>query len=182
MCRQYEPSILMQQMLISGEDHRFFSHGGFDLIAILRACRNRFFYGKKEGASTIEMQLIRVLTGRYERTITRKIKEIALSTLLTQVVPKKTISALYLSVGYFGWRMNGLEQACKRLGLDPQNVNPSDTAKLIARLKYPQPRNLVQNREMQIKRRAEHIFALHVEHRFGRIYFGLTEKVHHAAV
>ncbi len=31
------PSVLAQQLLISGEDHRFFSHGGIDHIAVCRA-------------------------------------------------------------------------------------------------------------------------------------------------
>ena len=30
-------SVLMQQLLISGEDHRFFGHGGIDLVAVCRA-------------------------------------------------------------------------------------------------------------------------------------------------
>ena len=43
----------------------------------------------------------------------------ALAILVTRHVPKAELPALYLSVGYYGWRMNGLAQACRRLGIDP---------------------------------------------------------------
>ena len=73
----------LSKLLISGEDHRFFYHLGFDIIAIARAVRNRLLYGRIEGASTIEQQLVRVLTNEYQRTFSRKIKEILLATYPT---------------------------------------------------------------------------------------------------
>ena len=68
----------LSKLLISGEDHRFFYHIGFDFIAIARAIKNRVLYNKVEGASTIEQQLVRVLTNDYQRTFSRKIREIFL--------------------------------------------------------------------------------------------------------
>ena len=63
------------------------------------------------GASTINQQLVRVLTNRYERTFKRKVKEILLASLVARAIPKTDIPGIYLSVAYFGWRMNGLVQA-----------------------------------------------------------------------
>ncbi|WP_185279267.1 biosynthetic peptidoglycan transglycosylase, partial [Elizabethkingia anophelis] len=95
--------------LIIGEDRRYYQHKGFDVIAIIRAIRNRIFYNKKEGASTIEQQLVRVLTNQYCRTLKRKIKEIILATKLKKMLSKKEIALLYLRLAYFGTDKIGLE-------------------------------------------------------------------------
>lgn len=64
--------------LIIAEDHRFGLHPGVDLISLFRALYKTFFLGNREGGSTIAMQLVRVLTGRYERTIFRKFQKLSL--------------------------------------------------------------------------------------------------------
>ena len=51
--------------LVIGEDHRYYKHPGFDIIGICRAIYKNVFLGKREGASTIEQQLVRVLTEDY---------------------------------------------------------------------------------------------------------------------
>src|SRR5262245_48824952 len=60
------PPALAQQLLISGEDHRFFRHRGIDPIAICRSIWRGVVLGRREGASTIEMQVVRVVSGRFE--------------------------------------------------------------------------------------------------------------------
>ena len=62
----------LSKLLISGEDHRFYYHLGFDTIAICRALRNRLIYNRIEGASTIEQQLVRVLMNDFEKTYKRR--------------------------------------------------------------------------------------------------------------
>ncbi|OFZ98689.1 MAG: hypothetical protein A3H35_08040 [Betaproteobacteria bacterium RIFCSPLOWO2_02_FULL_62_17] len=173
------PSILAQQLLISGEDHRFFSHGGIDLVAIGRAVWRRVVFRRCEGASTIEMQVVRVVSGRYERTFRRKVKEMALATLVTRVIPKEALPAIYLRLGYFGWRMNSFGTACRRIG---NPVTPIDTARLVARLKYPQPRDVSAQRRAQIDMRARHLLLLHARHCNDHTYLGLFTKPAHASV
>ena len=51
--------------LIVAEDHRYKYHVGFDLIAIFRSILKYILYNKKEGASTIEQQLVIVVTCDY---------------------------------------------------------------------------------------------------------------------
>ncbi len=161
------PSKLAQQLLISGEDHRFFGHGGIDLIAICRAIWRGIVLRQPEGASTIEMQVVRVASGRFERTLRRKLREMALATLVTRAIPKEALPAVYLRIGYYGWRMNGFESACRRLGLIPEALTPVQTARLVARLKYPQPRTARPERWAQISARAQHLLRLHSQHERG---------------
>src|SRR5262249_51401302 len=56
-------------MLIRLEDKRFYSHGGVDVAAILRAAwlllRHRHIVS---GASTLTMQVVRLLQGEHERS------------------------------------------------------------------------------------------------------------------
>lgn len=165
VCRpELAPSIVMQRLLVSGEDHRHGRHLGFDPIAIGRALWRRFSRGTHEGASTIEQQIVRVVTNRYERSITRKIREILLAILVANRYPKHILPAVYLAIGYYGWRMNGFDQACRRLGLSPHWATLHDSARLVARLKYPQPRRDFARRMSQIDRRAKHICALYQRH------------------
>jgi transglycosylase len=161
---EFGPSLLMQQLLISGEDHRHGRHYGFDPISIGRAVWRRFSRGSREGGSTIEQQIVRVVTNRYERTILRKIREILLAVLVAEKYPKHILPAVYLTIGYYGWRMNGLDQACRRLGLSPHCTTLRDCAQLVARLKYPEPGINCTRRASQISRRAIHLCALYRRH------------------
>lgn len=158
------PPLIAQRLLVSGEDHRHAHHSGFDVIAIGRAVWRRISRGVREGASTIEQQTVRVITGRYERTVTRKIREILLAILVTGRYPKYRLPAAYLCIGYFGWRMNGYRQACRRLGLSPNSISFEEASKLVARLKYPQPRDASPRRMFEIHRRARHLQSLYARH------------------
>lgn len=165
----------LHMLLISGEDHRFFIHGGFDVIAIARALWKFVRYGRREGASTIEQQILRVLTGKYEKTIGRKLKEILLATLITDVVPKHQLPGLYLDIAYFGWRMNGIVEACSMLGVEPEHIPLSISAELVARLKYPQPHIPPIHRLYQIRMRRDHLLNLYNKHSAKNVYRGLMQ-------
>lgn len=164
----------LSKILISGEDHRFHYHIGFDFIAIIRAARNRIFYKKIEGASTIEQQLVRVLTNDFERTFKRKIQEILLSTTVSSIIPKSAIPKIYLNVAYYGTGMNGLNQTFSKLGIvDRQTMPIEQAAEIISRIKYPQPRNSNENRLRQIEIRKQHLIKLYNSHsnrKYFRIY------------
>jgi len=156
--------IILQEMLISGEDHRFFSHPGYDVRAILRAIY-RTLIGYPEGGSTIAQQLARVATGRFERSFRRKAREIRLAVRITREFPRLRIPSFYLLVAYYGWRMNGLHQAYHRLRYIPESLSAYQAAGLIARLKYPEPSCASPRRVELITRRTKHIVDLHRSHR-----------------
>ena len=98
--------------------------------------------------------------GRYEKTWQRKLIEIILAVRLSQHVSKNRLPILYLWVAYYGWRMNNFEQACSRLGIDPRSVGAFEAAKLVARLKYPEPKDFDIERLKKIHRRAIHLVKL----------------------
>lgn len=164
----------LSKLLISGEDHRFYYHIGFDFIAIIRAIRNRILYKKIEGASTIEQQLVRVLTNDYDRTFKRKIQEILLSTTVSSIIQKSAIPKIYLNVAYYGTEMNGLKQTFLKLGIiDKEIIQVEQAAEIVSRIKYPQPNNPNEIRLKQIEVRKQHLiklYKIHITRKYFRIY------------
>ena len=159
------PNRAMCRLLVLGEDHRIGWHPGVDPLALCRAAWRRWVLGRREGGSTVAMQLTRVLTGRLERTLRRKVQEIGLAMLVTRYVPLGELPALYLSVAYYGWRMNGFGDACRRLNIDPGRCTLGESAMVVARLKYPQPKVCSARRWDQIGRRADYLIGRLVESR-----------------
>lgn len=154
------PTPQMCKFLIIGEDHRFYFHPGVDLLALFRAIWKTVFCRSRQGGSTIAMQLVRTITGRYEKTWRRKLREIILAVGLTRYVPKGRLPVLYLWIAYYGSGMNNFKQACSRLQIDPRSVGAFEAAKLVARLKYPEPRKCDAERSRKIYRRGLHLLAL----------------------
>jgi membrane peptidoglycan carboxypeptidase len=143
--------------LVVAEDRRFFQHGGVDFRALCRAFWKNISLQAREGGSTIEQQLVRQLTGMRDRSIGRKVKEILLASLVDTVMPKFDIPGVYLSVAYFGWQMNGLQQTCARLGVELPNLTQRQCAAIVSRLKYPEPKDASPGRTSQIAQRTNYI-------------------------
>jgi membrane carboxypeptidase/penicillin-binding protein PbpC len=154
------PTPEMCTLLIAGEDRRFYYHPGVDPIALCRAVWKTVFCGSRQGASTIAMQLVRTITGRYEKTWQRKLLEIILSVGLTHYLSRDRLPILYLWIAYYGSGMNNFKQACSRLGIDPRSASALEAAKLVARLKYPEPQKCGAERARKICCRGLHLLTL----------------------
>lgn len=153
------PTPYMSRLLIAAEDHRFSSHPGVDSIALCRAFW-KCLQGHPQGGSTIAMQLVRTISGCYDKTLRRKVREIVLAICLTRRKRRESLPTVYLWVAYYGWRMNNFRQACLRLNLDPPEFSEFEAAKLVARLKYPEPRQAKIRRVEQIEARARYLMLL----------------------
>lgn len=153
------PTPYMSRLLIAAEDHRFSSHPGVDPIALCRAFWMRL-YGHRQGGSTIAMQIVRTISGRYDRTCTRKVHEIILAILLTRHKGRERLPETYLWIAYYGWRMNNFRQACLRLDLESKKLSKFEAAKLVARLKYPEPHYPTKERVERIETRANYLISL----------------------
>ena len=98
--------------IVAIEDHRFYSHRGFDPVGIGRAIvTNIKNGGKSQGASTISQQYARLLFLTNEKTWKRKIKEAFLTTRLEAHYGKDTILKGYINTVYFGHGVYGIKQA-----------------------------------------------------------------------
>lgn len=98
--------------IVAVEDHRFYSHRGFDPIGITRAIKNNIISGStSEGASTISQQYARLLYLTNERTWTRKIKEAFLTVRIESHYSKDEILTGYINTVYFGHGIYGIKNA-----------------------------------------------------------------------
>lgn len=127
----------IQCAILMLEDRGFFSHSGFEFRAPLRIFK-RFLLGRRPGAvSTIDQQLVRIVTARYERTLRRKAREAILAVLLNAHRSKSSIFYAYMHDSYFGYRLEGCEIASEFLFSKPAvMLSESEacfTASLLAR-------------------------------------------------
>ena len=96
--------------VINYEDRDFYSHGGVDYLAIIRALKVNLSQGKRVGASTITMQGIK-LYKRRERTYLSKVAEMVESYKLENNLSKEEILQLYLNNAPYGGNIVGYETA-----------------------------------------------------------------------
>ena len=95
---------------IAIEDRRFYSHHGVDPWGILRASSHDVLRrGAAQGGSTITQQLAKNLFLTQERTVSRKLQEVALAFWLEHKFSKAQILELYLNRVYFGAGAYGVE-------------------------------------------------------------------------
>ena len=142
-------------ILCVAEDKRFFQHGGFDFWSALSFFYRYIFYNVFSGASTIDQQLVRTITLDKRISITRKIKEIVLSVAINYIFNKNIIAKSYIYFAYYGWHMNGYNQAINRIRLFKFEL-PVEFI-LVSLLKYPLPKNPTIERLNKIIYRAKYI-------------------------
>src|ERR1043165_5364607 len=102
----------LKQAIIAAEDERFYQHPGIDYIGVLRAAyANLVAGGKRQGASTITMQVARNFFLSSEKTLTRKLYEALLAFKIEHSLNKEQILELYVNQIYLGQRAYGFGAA-----------------------------------------------------------------------
>jgi len=139
--------------LVIAEDHRNAVHYGVDPLAILRTIKVRIFQGKRQGASTIEQQLVRTITGRYEKTPRRKIREQMLAVMLNAKFGKEELASCYLKIAYYGVSLTG-HKGIERI---KSRTSGDSDAVIVAHLKYPKTRSADDLMAKKHMVRVEHI-------------------------
>lgn len=99
---------------LSIEDKRFFSHYGIDPWRIIKAILvNLIEMRKKEGGSTITIQLSKVLFLDFAKTFERKFRELWYAVQIEKQYSKKEILYLYLNQLNYGHGYYGVEAASR---------------------------------------------------------------------
>jgi len=124
----------LQIAILFLEDRGFFVHRGFEFRAPLRILK-RIALRKPAGAiSTIDQQLVRICSGRHDRTFRRKMRETLLAFLLNSHRSKSEIFHAYLHDSYFGYKLEGCEITSRFLFSKPAAKLTPDEASFIASL------------------------------------------------
>ena len=126
--------------LVATEDADFMSHSGVSGRGLVRAGWNfvTSFGRRREGASTLTMQLIRTVTAKRQRRLDRKLKEIILARKLEKAYTKKQILELYANEVYFGGGRYGIEAAAQYyFGKSAPQLNVEECALLAGLVQNP---------------------------------------------
>lgn len=108
----------------AAEDHRFWSHGGIDFIAIGRALWNDIrTLSFAEGGSTITQQLAKNEYFTQDKKIERKFAEIFVALDLESAYTKEEIFEFYVNSIYFGSGYYGIYDASQGyFGKEPSEL------------------------------------------------------------
>ena len=129
----------LRQSVVAIEDKRFYSHWGIDIARIpglaLSIVKNA---GGIKGTSTITQQLARSMFLTPERSVSRKLKEMALAVELERHYSKSEILEMYFNQIWFGGSVYGVEAAAEKyFGKTAARLNPVECATLGAMLANP---------------------------------------------
>ncbi|WP_417352526.1 penicillin-binding protein 1C [Flavobacterium alkalisoli] len=121
-----------KQCIVYFEDQHFYSHPGFNPVAIVKAAKQNHKAGRVvRGGSTLTQQVIRLSRGDEKRTYFEKFIEIILATRLEFRYSKDEILNLYAAHAPYGGNVVGLEMASWRyFGVQPHQLSWAETATL----------------------------------------------------
>ena len=138
---------VMKQAILAAEDERFYQHGGVDTLGVLRAAiANLTSGGKRQGASTITMQVARNFFLSSEKTLTRKLYEVLLAFKIESSLSKDEIFELYINQIYLGQRAYGFASAAQiYFGKSLKQITVAEAAMLAGLPKAPSAYNPVVN-------------------------------------
>ncbi|SNY90168.1 penicillin-binding protein 1A [Cohaesibacter sp. ES.047] len=138
--------------VVAIEDHRFYSHFGFDPIGFTRAMVTNIVRGRlSQGGSTLSQQLAKNLFLEHKRTIERKVQELILAIWLETKFSKDEILEMYLNRVYLGSGATGVDAAARTYYNKPASMLTLSEAATIAGL-LKAPSRLAPNRHPKAAR------------------------------
>ena len=144
--------------IIAAEDERYFQHAGIDYVGVARAAyANLLTGGRRQGASTITMQVARNFFLSSEKTLTRKLYEVLLALKIEHSLNKDQILGLYINQIYLGQRAYGFAAAAQvYFGKSLDQLNVAEAAMLAALPKAPSSYNPIANPQ-RAKQRQQYV-------------------------
>ncbi len=129
-------------LLLAYEDKRFFEHHGVDIRALLRAALQSVTQGRvTSGASTLTMQVARLLEDSGTGRLTGKLRQMRLALALERHLTKAQILSLYLHLAPYGGNVEGIRAATLAyFGKEPRRLTPAEAALLVAIPQSPETR------------------------------------------
>jgi len=151
----------LELMTIAIEDRRFFYHPGVDVLSILREAIKVLRGRKHGGASTIDMQFVRTVTGYRAPTMKRKIYEAVLALVIQFRHKKLEILRSYLACAFFGSGLIGANAAAQRVfNKNADRLSIEEASFISAMLAYPRPLDGLPRWEQRARRRAAYAVAV----------------------
>ncbi len=129
-------------LLLAVEDARFADHGGIDPRAALRAAAQWAWRGRiVSGASTLSMQVARLIAPRHRRSLAAKAGQAIRAVALERRFGKAGILDLYLRLAPYGGNLQGVRAASLAwFGHEPARLGLAEAALLVALPQSPEAR------------------------------------------
>ncbi len=151
------------QAFIAVEDKRFYEHRGYSIRGIVRAAVVRIpgmgslLNRRAGGGSTITQQLARnmfVQIDGFEKSISRKLRELQVALALEQTYSKDQILEAYINQVNYDRGWYGIQTAARNyFGKNATELNPAEAAMLAAIPNRPAYYNPLRNPEIGLRRR-----------------------------
>ena len=140
--KQVDPGY--RDLLLAYEDRRFWTHHGVDPWALGRAALQLVTQGRiVSGASTITMQVARLIEPRREKSLMAKLRQMVRALQLERQFSKTDILDLYLALAPFGGNLEGVRSAALAyFGKEPRRLSLAESALLVAMPQSPETRRL----------------------------------------
>ena len=154
----------IKQIVLGYEDQYFYKHFGVNPLAIVRALWFNLTSQRKIGASTITMQVARMMH-HEPRTLSQKLIEMFNALQLELKYSKEEILTFYLNNAPYGGNVEGFASASFRyFNLSPSSLSLSQIAYLSAIPKNPNANRPKKSRDInKIKNRLiKRVYALHL--------------------
>ena len=140
--------------LIDTEDKRFYEHGGIDFISLANDFVGLALSDVRTGASTLTMQLGKVVSFTHKQEFIRKFKEMLLALKLEQDLDKDEILELYVNIMSFGKHAYGVQAAAHTYyGKPVDELTLPQLAMLAGIIKKPEGGNPINGPEWALNRR-----------------------------
>jgi len=153
----------LELMVLVLEDRRFLGHVGVDILSVAREVIKLAAGRKYGGASTIDMQFVRTVTGYRAHTLKRKLYEALLAILIQFRYGKIDILESYLACAYFGSGLSGAEMAAQKVfGKAANELSLTEAAFVSAMLAHPRPSNAPLVWECRIRARAAYAMEVYM--------------------
>src|SRR5260221_1976891 len=131
----------MKPAILAAEDVRCYQHGGVDYVGAARAAIANL-QGRREGASTITMQVARTFFLTREKTFARKLSEVLLAFKIEANLTKDQILELYINQIFLGQRAYGFGSAANvYFGKVLPELTPAEAALLAGLPQAPSRQN-----------------------------------------
>ena len=158
----------LQNAVIAIEDKNFRTEPGINLKGTIGAALNAFtgnrIWGTNRGASTLEQQLIKNLTGDNEQDNMRKVREIFRALGLDNKYSKETILEAYLNTIPLTGIIHGMEAgSIEYFGKHVEDLTLAECATLASITKNPTKYNPATNPEELIKRRNHVLYEMYTQ-------------------
>lgn len=137
---EVDPQFL--RMLVAYEDQRFYDHHGVDPWALLRSGWQLVSNGRiVSGASTLSMQVARLIEPRADRSFSAKFLQAARALQIERRLSKAEILDLYLNIAPYGGNIEGVRAASLAwFGKEPARLDTAEAALLVALPQLPEKR------------------------------------------